>query len=246
MEKGSYKLNICHLYSEELNLYGDRGNIITLSKRCSWRGIGASVVSKGIGEDFDHREHDIVFLGGGQDLEQNIIRDDLMNIKGSQIREAVDEGVVFLTVCGGYQMMGEYYIDHEGKKMECLAAIPVRTETGDDRLIGNIVCESDEFEIPVLAGFENHLGRTFLGEGARPLARVIKGYGNNGKDGTEGARYKNVFCTYMHGSFLPKNPKAADRMIQIALERKYGRNITLDPLDDRFETMAREKVISQM
>ncbi|MHB1452893.1 MAG: type 1 glutamine amidotransferase [Saccharofermentanales bacterium] len=243
MTNSDMKLSICHLYPEQLNLYGDRGNILTLQKRCEWRGIGVAVTALGAGGDFDAGAYDIVFLGGGQDFEQGLIKDDLIHAKGDTIRAAVDAGVVFLCICGGYQMMGEYYIDQSGKRLECLDAIPVRTETGKRRLIGNVVCESEELlslgKDPVLVGFENHSGRTFLMEGARPLATIKKGFGNNGSDGTEGARYKNVYCTYMHGSFLPKNPEMADELIFRALNRKYGVPVQLAKLDDKFEINAR-------
>jgi lipid II isoglutaminyl synthase (glutamine-hydrolysing) len=237
------KISICHLYPEQLNLYGDRGNILALRKRCEWRGIEASVQPVGIGEVFDASGYDIIFLGGGQDYEQGLIKDDLIHAKGDAIRAAVDAGVVFLCICGGYQMMGAYYIDQRGNRLECLGAIPVRTETGSARLIGNIVCESDELAAlgrdPVLVGFENHSGRTYLGEGMRPLATVRKGFGNNGEDGTEGARYRNVYCTYMHGSFLPKNPAMADEILSNALKRKYASFVSLDELEDNFENTAR-------
>ncbi len=243
MDTEERTLTICHLYPEQLNLYGDRGNILALRKRCEWRGIRAETLSVGIGSPLDTGRCDIIFLGGGQDFEQEIIKDDLLRVKGPAIRAAAEAGTVFLCICGGYQMMGEYYIDQSGKKLECLGVLPVRTETGYARLIGNIVCESDELAAlgkdPVLVGFENHSGRTFLGPDARPLAKVRRGFGNNGSDGTEGARYKNVYCTYMHGSFLPKNPDMADELIRKALERKYGELVQLGGLDDRLEVSAR-------
>ena len=242
------KISICHLYPEQLNLYGDRGNLLTLRKRCEWRGIEALVHPVGIGDPFDASGYDIIFLGGGQDYEQGLIKDDLIRAKGDAIRAAVEAGVVFLCICGGYQMMGQYYIDQSGARLECLGAIPVRTETGPARLIGNIVCESGELAArgrdPMLVGFENHSGRTFLGDGVRPLATVRKGFGNNGEDGTEGARYKNVYCTYMHGSFLPKNPDMADEILDNALKRKYPSFVSLEKLDDQLENNARRIAIT--
>ncbi len=201
------------------------------------------MLSCGLGDRFDAGDYDIIFLGGGQDYEQSLIRNDLINVKGPSILKSVEEGVVFLCICGGYQMMGEYYTDQSGSRMECLKAIPVRTETGPKRLIGDILCNSSELEAegadPLLIGFENHSGRTFLGEGVSPLAHVITGSGNNGEDGTEGARYKNVYCTYMHGSFLPKNPDMADRILFTALKRKYPEISGLESLNDGFEELAR-------
>lgn len=243
MTGSEMRLSICHLYPEQLNLYGDRGNIITLQRRCEWRGIRAEVHAAGIGGTFDACDYDIVFLGGGQDFEQGLIKEDLIASKGKSIRAAVEKGVVFLCVCGGYQMMGEYYIDQSGRTLECLNAIPVRTETGYTRLIGNILCENVSpgplTKDPLLVGFENHAGRTFLREDARPLARVIRGFGNNGSDKTEGARYRNVYCTYMHGSFLPKNPEMADEILYTALQNRYGGIPPLTALDDRLEHNAR-------
>jgi len=243
MKSENYSLSICHLYPDLLNLYGDRGNIITLEKRCIWRGIEVEIVKLGAGEKFEQGKYDIVFLGGGQDFDQNIILDDLINLKGRDIICEVNDMVVFLCICGGYQMMGEYYKESSGKKLDCLGAIPITTESGDKRLIGNIVCTSPELNEsgrdPVLVGFENHNGRTFLGEGVKSLANVLSGFGNNGTDKTEGARYKNVYCTYMHGSFLPRNPDIADVLIHKALERKYNKLIQLEQIEVKYENNAR-------
>jgi len=243
MKTANYSLSICHLYPDLLNLYGDRGNIITLEKRCVWRGIEVEVVKLSAGEKFDRGRYDIVFLGGGQDFDQNIILDDLINLKGRDIINEVNEMVVFLCICGGYQMMGKYYMESSGKRLDCLGAIPVVTESGEKRLIGNIVCDSKELRDigrdSLLVGFENHNGRTFLGEGVKPLANVLTGFGNNGTDKTEGARYKNSYCTYMHGSFLPRNPAMADNLILKALERKYDRIIQLEQIEVKYENNAR-------
>ncbi len=243
MKNVNYSLSICHLYPDLLNLYGDRGNIITLEKRCIWRGIEIEVVKLSAGEKFERGKYDIVFLGGGQDFDQNIILDDLINLKGRDIINEINEMVVFLCICGGYQMMGEYYMESSGKRLDCLGAIPIVTESGEKRLIGNIVCNSNELvdigRDPLLVGFENHNGRTFLGEGVKPLAKVLSGFGNNGVDKTEGARYKNTYCTYMHGSFLPRNPDMADNLILKALERKYGRLIQLEQIEVKYENNAR-------
>lgn len=237
------KITICHLYPDLLNLYGDRGNIITLQKRCEWRGIDVEVKAVGIGQKFEPELYDIIFFGGGQDFEQGLILDDLIQDKGDAIRKAVEDDKVFLCICGGYQMMGEFYLDSNGRKLDCLHAVPLSTTAGKKRLIGNIVCHSDELENagkdPVLVGFENHSGKTTLKYGVKPLARLVSGYGNNGTDGTEGARYKNVYCTYMHGSFLPKNPQMADELIQVAIKRRTGDFIQLEHIDDEFETNAR-------
>ncbi len=243
MDQKRLTFNICHLYPDLLNLYGDRGNILALQKRCEWRGIETAVHAVGLDQAFDPGRYDLIFLGGGQDFEQSLISQDLVENKGDAIRKAVERNQVFLCICGGYQMMGDYYIGQNGIKMEGIHAIPVRTETGEKRLIGNVICHCDELEKqgldPVLVGFENHSGRTILGEGASPLASVRTGYGNNGSDGFEGARYKNVYCTYLHGSFLPKNPNMADNLIQKAMYNKTGEFVQLAQLDDDFSNNAR-------
>lgn len=246
MRNERLKFSICHLYPDLLNLYGDRGNIITLKKRCEWRGIDTVIHNVGIGQKMDPDKYDLIFLGGGQDFEQSLILKDLVEDKGEIIRKSVEAGKVFLCICGGYQMMGDYYIDQKGVKMDCVHAIPVQTRAGETRLIGNVICRSDHLESkgfdPVLVGFENHSGRTTLGEGAVPLAKIISGFGNNGTDCQEGARYKNVYCTYMHGSFLPKNPDMADYLIQTGLYNKTGEFVQLAQISDEFAENARKHV----
>lgn len=238
------ELRICHLYPDLLNLYGDRGNLITLNRRCEWRGIDCGVRSVSLGDKFIAADFDLVFLGGGQDYEQNILQQDFLKEKGEYIRRAVEDGLVFLCICGGYQLMGEYYEEPDGRRIECLGAIDVRTIGRKDRLIGNTLAHSGFLQEigrdPLLVGFENHGGRTWLGKEVRPLAKVIKGKGNNGQDGSEGAIYKNVYCTYYHGSFLPKNPAMADYLIKTALERRYGPIAELDKLDDSLAENARQ------
>ena len=245
-----HELKICHLYPDLLNLYGDRGNITALKKRCEWRGIGVSVTGITMGETFEPDDFDIVFLGGGQDYEQQIIQDDVINDKGPQIKRAIEDGKVFLCVCGGYQLLGKYYRTWDGKEIEFLGALNLWTIGGKKRMIGNIVFECD-FLKPYdgsgrIVGFENHSGRTFLGEGVVPLGRMIKGNGNNGEDGGEGAIYKNVFCTYSHGSVLPKNPALSDHLISLALKRKYGDSEVLLKLDDRIEYLAHDSMIKRI
>jgi lipid II isoglutaminyl synthase (glutamine-hydrolysing) len=248
MNTGSIRLTLCHLYPDLLNLYGDRGNIIALQRRCEWRGIYLEVHAVSMGQRFEPEDFDMVFFGGGQDFEQNIILEDLIHLKGEGIRKAVEQNVVFLCVCGGYQMMGEYYTDVNGKKLDCLHALPIRTVAGEKRLIGDIFCYSEELaqvgKDPILIGFENHSGKTILGEGVKPLAQVRRGFGNNGSDGTEGARYKNIYCTYMHGSFLPKNPQMTDLIITEAIKMKTGEIIILEPLPDEYENNARNYLLT--
>ena len=242
------ELRICHLYPDLLNLYGDRGNLITLRQRCQWRGIDCTIAPVSLGDSFAASDYDLVFMGGGQDYEQNLLYEDLIEQKGDAIRAAVEAGLVFLCICGGYQLMGRYYEEQDGHRIDGLGAIDVHTIGRPDRLIGNTIHEaawlSAQGRDPVLVGFENHSGRTYLGSGVRPLAKVRKGGGNNGDDQTEGAIYKNVYCTYSHGSFLPKNPAMADHLIETALKRRYPECKELSPLDDQLAENARKYLVN--
>ena len=245
-----YTLNVCHLYPDLLNLYGDRGNIIALGKRCEWRGIKFQVHNISLGDSFCADNYDIVFLGGGQDYEQEIIQDDLLKLKGNEIRNAINNDKVFLTICGGYQLLGKYYKTWDGKEIEFLGALNLWTIGGKKRMIGNIVFECDflksENSDGQIVGFENHSGRTFLGPEVKPLGKVIKGYGNNGEDNYEGAIYKNVYCSYSHGSLLPKNPVLTDHLIELALKQKYKDFVSLQPLNDSIENAAHSSMITRI
>ena len=195
-----------------------------------------------IGASADLKEYDLIFMGGGQDKAQRQVALDLAETKGNAVREAVESGVVMLAVCGGYQLMGHYYMDSDGVKLDGLGLLDVWTAHPGpikQRCIGNLVAR---WEGGLLVGFENHGGLTYLGENALPLAQVVKGYGNNGSDGTEGARYLNLFGTYLHGSFLPKNPHFADHLLYLALSRRYP-EITLKPLNDGYEWSAHRAAI---
>lgn len=245
-------LDICHLYPDLLNLYGDMGNIIALTQRSKWRGITANVHNVTLGESFDSGKYDIIFLGGGQDYEQEIIHTDLIGQKSSEIISAVENNRVFLCVCGGYQLMGKYYKTWDGKEIEFLGALNLWTVGGKKRMIGNIALNycgpaPDGYKKDfTVAGFENHSGRTYLGDGVAPLGKVIRGYGNNGEDGSEGAIYKNVFCSYLHGSLLPKNPRLADLLLLTALRKKYPDFGELSVLDDAIENAAHSAAISKL
>ena len=245
-----YELNICHLYPDLLNLYGDRGNIIALKKRMEWRGINANVTNVTIGQPFVPENYDIVFLGGGQDYEQEIIQTDLIDSKGSEIRNAIENNLVFLCICGGYQLLGKYYKTWDGKEIEFLGALDIWTIGGKKRMIGNMVFECDflmsEQCDGKIVGFENHSGRTYLGPAVSPLGRVVKGHGNNGEDGFEGAIYKNVYCSYSHGSLLPKNPALTDHLITLALKRKYSNFVSLQSLNDQLECLAHDSMLSRL
>jgi CobQ-like glutamine amidotransferase family enzyme len=237
------ELKICHLYPDVLNLYGDRGNILCMQKRLAWRGIDCSVTSLPIGGTAPLQDFDLFFIGGGQDFEQEILLDDLNGGKGKEIAAAVEDGKTFLCVCGGYQMMGHYYETAAGQRCEFLGAVDLYTVGFDKRMIGNYAFELGESSGGgAVVGFENHSGRTYLGDGVEPLGRVLKGFGNNGEDGTEGVRYKNVFGTYSHGPLLPKNPALCDGLLSCALRHKYG-DAELEPLSDLSEREAHEAVL---
>lgn len=227
------KIKIGHLYPDLLNLYGDRGNIACMKKRCEWRGIEAEVQAFQITDQVDFSDLDIVLLGGGSDREQMLVCEKLKTIQPDFKAYIEDYGTV-IAVCGGYQLLGHYYDTDQGR-IEGLSLVDLYTEQGSPRLISNIVIENEMFEYPIV-GFENHGGRTFIGD-CTPLGKVLFGYGNNGKDGAEGILYKNVVGTYLHGPLLPKNPHICDYLIKNALERKYGKS-DLTPLDDTQEREA--------
>ncbi len=243
------ELRICHMYPDLLNLYGDRGNVLSLIRRAELRGISVKLVPVSIGDDFDQNDFDIVFLGGGQDAEQNVIRRDFVEEKGPKVKEAIESGMVFLCICGGYQMLGKYYQEHDGTKIECLGAIDVYTVGEDVRYIQDTTYEASFLkeegieDSAILYGFENHSGRTYLGPSVKPMAKVLEGAGNNGKDGFEGAIYNNVYCTYSHGSFLPKNPRMTDHLLSLALKRRYGEDYELPELSTENEDFARAALL---
>ena len=240
------ELKICHMYPDVLNLYGDGGNIICMKKRLNWRGIEASVTKLPIGERASLADFDIVFIGGGQDFEQEVLLDDLHRGKDREIISAIDDGVVFLTICGGYQMMGSYYETYDGKRCDFIGAVDLYTVGSKQRMIGNYKFRcADDAGGSVVVGFENHSGKTYLGADAKPLGQVLAGFGNNGEDGTEGVRHKNLFGCYCHGPMLPKNPAFCDMLLQTALERRYGA-VTLGPLDDRAELAAHDEMCTKL
>lgn len=235
-----YKLKICHLYPDILNLYGDRGNIICMEKRMQWRGIETEVTGISVGDALRYEDYDLFFIGGGQDFEQGVLLKDLASGKAKQITEAIEAEKVFLAICGGYQMLGQYYKTWDGQQCDFIGALDLYTVGEKERMIGNYMFQCDESDGGmVVVGFENHSGKTYLGHKVRPMGKVLAGHGNNGKDGTEGARYKNVFASYSHGSLLPKNPQLADVILKTALQRKYP-DIELEPLEDTFENNAHD------
>lgn len=228
------RLVLGHLYPRLMNLYGDRGNVICLLHRARERGIALEVMEINPGDRLG--DCDLLFLGGGQDREQILAAADLQRLKG-EICAAVEDGIVSLAICGGYQLFGHYYRPAAGPELPGLGifdTITLHKGAQAPRCIGNILVE---WQGEILVGFENHGGRTYLGSSAQPLGRVLHGYGNNAEDGTEGACYKNAFGTYLHGSLLPKNPGFADHLLGLALERRYGA-ASLEPLEDTLEMMA--------
>lgn len=220
-----------------MNIYGDRGNAIALRYRCQARGIGFEAVDVNIGDEFDPSEFDLVMIGGGQDREQRRIAEDLV-ARGPGLRAAIDDGLPALAICGGFQLFGHRYVDHEGGSIPGIGVFDLETRHPGpeaDRCVGDVVLATDLGEV---VGFENHGGRTYLASGQEPFGRVRRGFGNNAADGSEGARYKNAVGTYLHGSLLPKNPRLADELILKALRRRYGPRVDLPELDDATELRA--------
>ena len=233
------ELRVLSLYPEQMNIYADRGNIVFLRRRCEWRGIGFAHAGAGPGDPVDPGAHDLFYIGGGQDRDQVMVAADLVASKREALAAAVGDGAALLAVCGGYQLLGHsYQLGAEKLPGLGLAELETVREPGE-RLIGNVAIEVDlGTGARVLAGFENHGGRTYLGAAATPLGAVLKGFGNNGRDGLEGVRRDNLIGTYLHGPLLPKNAWLADHLIALALERRYGSRPALEPLDDALEDAA--------
>lgn len=244
MNGKNFTLNIAHLYPKLLNIYGDWGNVLTIKRRCEWRGIGVNIDSIGLDDTIDIKKYDFYFLGGGQDHQQITVSKELQKHKSS-LQDARDENAVFLAICGGYQLLGHYYQPHNSEKLNGIGLLDAYTESSDKRFIGNVTAHADYVKPATLVGFENHSGLTYLQGETQPLALVTTGYGNNGVDKTEGARYRNVFGTYLHGSFLPKNPHFADYLIGLALKKRYKDEIALEPLNDEFETKAHSALVGK-
>jgi lipid II isoglutaminyl synthase (glutamine-hydrolysing) len=238
------EIRVGWLYGHEMNIYGDRGNVMALARRAEWRGIDARITTIGIGDPVDPQAFDVYFWGGGQDREQIAVSRDLLGTKGAALAAAIRDGVPVLAVCGGYQLLGHYYRPFHGEDLPGIGVMDVVSEAGHLRHIGNIVVDTEEFG--TLVGFENHSGRTLLGAEVTPLGRVRTGGGNNGEDGTEGARFMNAIGCYMHGALLPKNPVLADWLIIRALQHRYGSDATiLASLDDSLERQAHERVVER-
>ncbi len=257
VESREFTLNICHLYPDLMDTYGDRGNILAITKRCHDRGINVTVSLISVGDNLEPKIHDLYFFGGGQDQAQTIVGIDLQKKKSQLIRD-IENSAVMLSVCGGYQLLQKYFKTKDGNKIGGIGLFDAYTEASDIRMMNNLLIEIDpelssEIEISYqkpetsskLIGFENHSGKTFLGKSIKPLGTVISGNGNNGENKTEGAVYENAFGCYLHGSLLPKNPHFADFLISKALERKYGK-VELKPLDDSIEWNAHNSAIKRI
>ena len=256
----NYKLRIGWLYPELMSTYGDRGNIIVLQKRCEWRGIAVEIKRLDLGFKIeDLKKCDLLFMGGAQDQQQQIVSQDFTENKMSALKTMVENGIPGLYICGAYQFLGKYYKEADGSTIKGLSILDLYTENpgvNHPRLIGNVAISSHlvgrthetyEVQAGTMIGFENHGGRTYLGKDLKPLGKVIKGFGNNGTDKTEGAVYKNSFGSYLHGPILPKNPEFADLLIKLALEKKYNSStVDLSPLDNSLETQARTVIMSKI
>ena len=217
------KLRICHLYGNLMNTYGDNGNLLMLQHRAKKLGYEVETTLISLEEDFNSDDFDIVMFGGGQDYEQTVVAKDLQNKKDALIQYIEDNGVV-VAICGGFQLLGRYYVNASGERLNGISAIDVYTNGQfPNRLIGDVEIVNEEFGETYL-GYENHIGRTYLGKNMKPLGKVVKGYGNNEEDHIEGCHYKNVFCSYFHGPILVRNQHLADRIIETAAERQRSKN----------------------
>lgn len=250
------KLVLGYLYPSVMSQYGDRGNVLTILKRCQWRGIDVEIDHLEVGDRLDPGRVDLLLVGGGADTHQRLVCEDLLHVKGEDIRRGVADGMTAFAVCAGYQLWGHYYRTATGDELPGLGVFQAHTvhraaqtgtlldtitKAGSVRAVGNLVVQ---WGSQVLVGFENHGGRTYLHAGAQPFGRVLAGAGNNSEDGWEGCVHNNAIGTYMHGPAFPKNPALADHLIQTALSRRYG-SVTLNRLDDARETSAQRRALHQ-
>lgn len=240
-----FVLRIGHLYPEQMNLYGDRGNVLALVRRIQWRQIAVEVVAIDVGSQVDWDSLAMVFMGGGEDSHQVHIAQDFLD-RGPDLLPRISQGMPMLAICGAYQLLGSEYVTNDGKHLPGLGFLDVRTEPGKSRQIGDVVCQVEGVSLSpsTLVGFENHGGMTTLGREATALARVQTGSGNNGMDGTEGAVRQHVIGTYLHGSLLPKNPHLADLLIRWALDYR-GQDAVLPELSDVWEGEAHQAMVNR-
>jgi CobQ-like glutamine amidotransferase family enzyme len=236
-------LKIGHLYPTLMSVAADRGNLFSIERRCKWRGIGTEVEQIFVKQTPDFTTYDLILFHGGADREMELASRDIQ-AKAPSLQEAAESNTVFLSVCAGYQLLGHYYKPFQGPELKGVGILDMHTQGGGTRFMTHMALECDlqDSGKQIMVGYENHSGRTYLGERAKPLGKVLAGWGNNGKDNFEGATYKNVFGTYLHGPLLPKNPWFTDLLIQRALERRYGK-IELAPLDDVLENAAHDAAL---
>jgi lipid II isoglutaminyl synthase (glutamine-hydrolysing) len=242
------ELTIGWLYPDLMSTYGDRGNIIVLEKRASWRGIDVNIKRISVNDPKESLDKiDLIFMGGAQDRQQEIVNQDLQKNKGQLLIKTIENSIPGLFICGAYQFLGKYYKAADGTLIKGLSVFDLYTENSglnSKRLIGNIIIQPLLFNIKIV-GFENHGGRTYLKDKSMAFAKVIKGYGNNGEDGSEGIHYINSIGTYLHGPILPKNPELADYLLEKALTVKYKEEIKLEKLDDSLAFKAREFIVNR-
>jgi lipid II isoglutaminyl synthase (glutamine-hydrolysing) len=234
------RIRVGHLYPDYLNIYADRGNLAVFARRAAARGLQLEVTAIGLGEPIRPGDHDLLYVGGGQDREQALIATDIA-AKGEALRDAVAGGAAALAVCGGYQLFGRFYRDRYGVQLPGAEVLPLETFAGERRMIGDVLleCELEPGARHTLAGFENHAGRTILDEDAEPLGRLVAGFGNDGRSGYEGCRVGRAVGTYLHGPLLPRNPWLADWLLaQAAAHRTGGEPPVFEPLDDSLEAQA--------
>lgn len=232
------ELKICHLYPDVMNLSCDRGNLICMENRLKWRNIGVEIVPAGMGEKLDAEAFDLIFIGNGQPFAQPLVMEDVFANKAESLRTAVEAGVPVLAIDGGYELLCRECVTSKDQRLEGIGILDAWVAYDEKRLVGNCAFACDEPNTTVV-GFENHAGKVYLGDLTKPFGKVLSGFGNNGKDGTEGIRYKNVFATYAHGPLLPKNPVLCDYILKTALTRKYG-DVELIALDDTMEQNAHD------
>lgn len=238
-------LKIAHLYPDLLDLYSDRGNVIILQKRAEWRGLRATVDEITVGHEPDLSEYDILVMGGGMDREQGIVAGDLQK-RRENLQHAVATGTVILAICGGYQLLGNYFETSGGQRIPGIGLLDIETVGAKVRMVGNVVAEMEIDGVKTnIIGYENHSGKTYLGKGVQPMMKVIKGYGNSGEDKFEGVRQGTVFGTYLHGPLLAKNPTLADHMITLALKRK-DLSVKLEGLNDDLEARTQQKLYKRL
>lgn len=233
-------INLLQLYPRDMNIYGDWGNVQVLTQRLKWHGYKVNLLEYNPGDTLP-ADIDLLIGGGGQDSGQDKIQDDLLRI-APQLKKLADNGTPMLLICGLYQLFGKFFKTQDGHIIKGIGILNIETHAGPERLIGNIITHSEQFGD--IIGYENHSGQTFLGSGVQPLGVIRKGAGNNGQDDSEGARYKNIIASYLHGSLLPKNPAIADFLIEQAVTKKYG-DFNPSVIDDRFADLARQHAMKR-